>query len=301
MKRMMFGTSLAMVAVLTTSPAQADQIPDKVAAMIQAAADTGNAATLKTVADLAKKTNPQSAAEIDAMVASIQNKVEAKRLAKLRSQSFFEGWKGHGQAGGSIATGNTSSKGLSLGLDLTKNGIHWRHTINATFDYARQNGQTAQKRYFASYEANYKFSDRFYALGLVSWENNRFAGFNRRFSENIGLGYSVIKQPDMTLDLEGGPALRQTNYITGESQNELAGRAAVDYSWKIAPGITFGENATYYAQAHDSTLTSTTALTMKLNGALSLQTSFLINHETNPPIDLEKTNTLSRLTLVYGF
>ncbi len=298
----MHRVGLGLLLGLTASfPAVATPVPDTVAAMIRAAADTGDAATLKTTADLARKTNPDCVAEIDALVASLQKAADDKKMAQLKSQGFFQGWKGQGQAGGYLTTGNTKSKGFSLGLNLNKEGIRWRHTITGSVDYARQDGATSTNREFASYEGNYKFNDRLYALGLASWEHDRFSGYDRRFSEAIGMGYTLIKSPDMTLSLEAGPALRQTRYITGDSDNELAGRAALDYSWTINPGILLTENATYYGQSGDSTLTSTTALTLKVKGALSVQASFLVNHESNPPVDLEKTNTISRFSLVYGF
>jgi len=299
--RKTYRAGLVLIGLMAASPALASPLPDNIAAMIRAAADTGDAATLKTTADLAKKTNPDSAVEIDVLVADLQKAAEDQRLAKLESQGFFQGWKGQGQAGAAITTGNTESEGFSLGLNLSKEGVRWRHAILATADYARENGETSRNRQFASYEANYKFNDRWYALGLGSWEHDRFAGFDRRFSETIGVGYTVIKSPDMTLNLEAGPALRQTRYITGESENKFAGRAALGYAWTINPGIVLTEDATYYGQSGDSTITSITALTLKVRGALSVQGSFLINHESNPPLGLKQTDTTSRLTLVYGF
>ena len=289
------------VCALMATPAWAADMPDAVAAMIRAAAETGDAATLKTTVDLARKTNPAATAEIDALVAEIEKTAEDARVAKLKHQGILEGWKGQGQAGASISTGNTQNKGLALGLNLNRDGLKWRHTILATVDYARDQGVTTKQRYYASYEANYKFNDRLYVLGLGSWERDRFAGFDRRFSETVGVGYSVIRTPEMTLNVEAGPALRQTRYITGLSENKFAARTAADYAWTIAPGMLFTENATYYGQSGDATITSTTALTFKLRGALSVQASFLATHETNPPLGLDKTDTTSRMTLVYGF
>lgn len=299
--RIGFISGTMVICGMAATPAYASSLPDSVAAMIRAAAETGDAATLKTTADLARKTNPDATAEIDALVAQLQKKADDERLAKMKSQGFFQGWKGQGQAGATITSGNTSNKGVSLGLNLHKEGIKWRHAILATVDYARQDGVTSQNRYFASYEANYKLTDRLYAVGLGSWEKDRFSGFNRRFSETAGLGYTLIKQPNMTLNLEAGAALRQTSYITGISDNRFAGRGALDYSWTITPGVIFTENATVYGQSDNSTFTSTTALTMKVRGALSAQASFLVDHETNPPLGLKKTDTTSRLTLVYAF
>lgn len=304
--KMMLGSGAA--SMLLAAPAHAEPIPDSIAAMIHAAADTGNAVTLKTVADLAKKTNPNSVKEIDELSSGLQKQADDKQVAKVRTQKPWQGWKGQGQAGLTNTTGTTETTGISLGLNLVRNGIKWRHTVIASANYARQNGVTTANQHAISYQMDYKLNDRFFVMGLVSWEGDRFSGFERRFSETLGAGYTVVKTPTMKLDLTAGPALRQTRYVpgyvftsTGYDDGRLAGRAGLDYSWTIRPGVVFTENATYYGQTGDSTLTANTALTMKVFGRLSVQAGFLVDHETQPPIGLAKTNTTSRLTFVYGF
>jgi putative salt-induced outer membrane protein len=287
--------------VLIPVAAQAETIPTPIEKMIRAAAATGDATKLSTTVDLAKQTTPESVAEIDTLVAELNKSAEEVRVAKLQSQGFFEGWSGQGEAGASVSTGNTETTGVALGLGLAKESLRWRHSVTAAVDYVRNDGETQKQRYFAGYEGNYKFSDNLYVLGLLSWEKDRFAGFSRRFSEAVGIGYSPIKTPTMSLNLEAGPALRQTAYIDGRSENKIGGRGALDYRWVIRPGLIFTEKASAYLQSDNSTLTSTTAVDVKLIGALSGRASFLVQHETDPPIGLKNTNTTSRLTLVYGF
>lgn len=281
--------------------AHAAPIPPAVEAMIRAASDSGNADTLKTTADLAKKTNPDSGTEIDTLVSDLKKTAEEKRVAKLESNGIFEGWKGQGQAGALRTTGNTDSKNATAGLRFERDGLQWRHLLQGNVDYTQQNDVTSQNRVFASYEGNYKLDDRWYIVGLASYERDPFAGFDRRLSESLGVGYTAIKTPTQTLRLETGPAYRQTRYITGESENKVGLRVAANYTWTIRDGVDLTENATYYASGGDSTITSTTALTARIYGALSLRASFLYNREQNPPLGLKNTDTTTRLTLVYNF
>lgn len=297
--------------MILAAPAQADPggdapIPDPIAAMIHAAADTGDAGTLKTVVDLAKKTNPNAAHAIDALSADLQKRAADTQLARIRTRKPWQGWKGQAQGGINATTGTTDTTGVSLGLNLARNGVKWRHTVIASANYARQNGVTTANQHAVSYQLDYKVNDRFFVMALGSWEGDRFSGFERRFSETLGVGYTAIKRPAMTLNLTAGPALRQTRYVvgydaTGTSDGRLAGRAGLDYSWTIRPGLTFTENATYYGQTGNSTVTANTALTTKVFGRLSVQAGFLVDHETQPQVGLAKTNTTSHLTLVYGF
>ena len=284
-----------------SSSAVAAPIPQGVAAMITAASDSGDAAVLKTTVDLAKKTSPDSVTEIDALAAELKQAAAAQHLAALESETFLQGWKGQGQAGASLDTGNTHGRATSVGLRFEREGIRWDQLVLATGDYTREDDVTTQNRVFASYQGDYKFGDRWYGLGVGSYEHDRFAGYYRRFSEALGVGYKLIRRPDMSLRLEAGPAYRQTHFITGETQNRVGLRLATKYAWTLAPDVLFTEDAVYYAQSGDSTLTSTTALTAKIRGALSVQASFFYNHEQHPPLGLGKTDTTTRLTLVYGF
>jgi len=81
-------TNLLLATLLASAPAvQAAPMPDAIAAMLDAAA--ADAAQLKIVADIAKKTNPQSATEIDAKVAGLAAAQAQAREEKLASQGFF--------------------------------------------------------------------------------------------------------------------------------------------------------------------------------------------------------------------
>lgn len=117
----------------------------------------------------------------------------------------------------------------------------------------------------------------------------------------IGLGYKVIDTPKVTLGLEGGPALRQTNYIITGNSSDFAGRVAGNFVWNIGPTTAFTETASYFFGGETNTITSETALTTKLYNSLSARISFFLQNESNPQPGLEATDTTTRFTLVYGF
>jgi putative salt-induced outer membrane protein len=284
----------------SSAAAQADPIPPRVLDMILSAAEHGDPELSVTV-KVAKRTNPRSAKEIDALAERLSAENAARARARLMRRSFFEGWKGQGEVGAADSTGNTRSTSVALGLNYARNGLYWDHTLTATVDYARDNGVESKSRYFASYAGHYNVTPRFYTLGLLSWEKDRFAGFDRRFSESIGLGYSVLKTPKASLALEAGPALRQTNYVAGNIENQFAGRTSVNFRWDITPKLTFSEIASFYTETSDSTATSDTGLTAGLIGSLSVRLSYHLQYESSPPPGLAKTDATTRLTLVYDF
>lgn len=296
----------AVLLTLSVMPqTAAAQIPAAVEAMIRAAAAGGSEAELKAVVKAAKATNPGIAGEIDALAdqefTRVQTDAAATREAQLRSQGYFEGWTGAGEAGFSFSGGNTKETSGVLGLKLVKDGVQIRHKAAALADYLRTNDETTREKFMASYGVDYKFSDRFYVYGQGMWERDRFGGYSRRFTESLGLGYTAIDRDDMSLNLEAGPSLRQTRYTTGESDSQLAGRASLAYFWTIREGLVFSQDAAALVGSGGSTLTSITALTTRLFGAVSARVSFNVEHETNPPPGLDKTDYATRLTGVYEF
>lgn len=293
--------ALALSAASISSAVLADPVPEPVTQIITEAAKTGNAATLQSVVDLAKKTNPRSLAEIDALVANLKQEADAARTAKLASQGFFEGWSGDGEVGASLTTGTSKDKTLALGIHLTKDGLNWRHKLIGLANYQRSNGNTTAENFLASYEANYKITPRLFALGLLQWEQNRFAGFDRRYTESLGLGYTILDTTQFNWQISGGPALRQTKLITGESESDTSARAATSFLWNIDATTVFTEELGTYLGGNDNTYFSTTALTAKIIGDISARASFNVTSESNPPPGIDSTTTITRFTLVYSF
>lgn len=281
--------------------ALADPIPEPIVRIIAEAARTGNPATLQSTVDLAKATNPGSVAEIDDLAVQLRKEAEAARIAKLRSQTFFEGWKGEGEIGASLTTGTSNNKTLALGVHLNKEDLEWRHKIVGIANYQRSDDVTTAERYLASYEGNYRFTPRVYAFGLLQWEQDRFAGFNARYSRSFGAGYTIVDTPMFNWQISSGPALRQTKLVTHEAESDASLRADTLLLWNISPSTVFNEELGAYVGGSDSTYFSTTSLTTKIMGNLSARTSFNITSEGSPPAGIDNTNTITRLTLVYSF
>jgi len=287
--------------VFVPSFAFADPVPEPIVRIITEAANTGNAATLQSTVDLAKSTNPRSIVEIDTLVANLRTQADAARTARLSTQGFFEGWSGEGEVGASLTTGTSKNKTLALGINLKKEGLDWRHKIIGIANYQRSDNITTADRYLASYEGNYKFTPRLYAFGLLQWEQDRFAGYNSRYTEALGLGYTLVDTPEFNWVVSGGPALRQTKLITHTSQSDTSARANTVFLWNIGPTTVFSEDLGMYVGGKDNTYFSTTALTTKIMGNISARASFNVISESNPPPGIDNTSTITRFTLVYSF
>ena len=284
--------------MLFAVPATAAPIPEPIEAMLRAAGSGDRA----TVAKVARKAAPGSAAEINALVAALNAKDEADRRAAVAAQGLFDGWTGEGAVGGSYSTGNTEEIGASASLALEKRGLDWEHDLNASFDYQRTQGTTRRERFFAGYAGKYDIGgDLFFAFGLLSYERDRFSGIERRFTESLGAGYRIADGERFTWSVEGGPALRQTRFSDGRNENDVNFLGRTELAWRPTRTLKLTEIAGFVIGGDNSSYYSKSAATATILGDLSARLSLDILHETKPPEGREKTDTITRASLVYGF
>ena len=282
-------------------PALADPIPAAVEKMILEAENTGSPSTLDTVVAVATATLPASATEIRALVDSLRTRAEAERIAQLEELNYFQGWHGEGELGASKVTGNTDTTDVAIGVHLTKEGLKWVHKFNLTADYQRAQGVSGVDKYLTGYEANYKFNERLFSFGLLQWDRDHFAGFNNRVTESVGMGYSIFHSQKLVWDVTLGPAFRQIDQVIGPTQHDVEARLATHLAWNISDATVFTEEMSFYIGGGNNTSQATTAITTKIIDALAARASFILKKETAPGPGSKKTDTASRVTLVYGF
>lgn len=282
--------------------------PDPVRDMLAAAMAGGKDADVEAVALLAKAAKPDDAADIDVRLAAyraerqrLKDEAAAAERARLASAKFWQNWKGEGQIGASQSSGNTKSAGLSAGIAVARQGIDWTHKFRAQADYQRTNGRTSVERYVAEIEPQYRVNDRAFAFGLGRWEHDRILGYDTRWNLSGGLGYKLIDGKTMSLSLKGGPAWRQTAFVSGLNDSELTALGGIDFGWQLSPTLRLTQVASTIVGEANSSTSSLTALNAKLTGALSARIAYSAQIDTSPPPGIESVDTQTRFTLVYGF
>lgn len=300
--------ALPLALLVGTATPTGAALPPPVRAMIDAALETEKEETVRAVLELARKTNPDSDAEIDAIKLAYDDRVrsegeqrEAARIEQVRNAGLLGNWSGKGELGAFRSTGNAANTGITAGLALTREGINWRHNLSGRADYQETEGVVTREQYLAIYEPNYKLSERLYAYGLAQYERDRFQGFSARYSVSGGLGYDVLTGPAMTLSVKAGPAWRDTQLIDGTSSSNFAGLAAADFDWALAETISFTQTASALMQAGSSTYISDSGQIAKVTDKVSVRLSYTVEHDTAPPVGAVQTDTLSRVTLIYDF
>lgn len=276
-------------------------IPEAIRAMLDAAIASGNDADVATIVRYARTADPLSGDAVSAIAQAWRTDRDRQRTDRIREARFVDLWTGKAELGGFLTTGTSETKGLTGALSATREGILWRQKFHGQVDYQESLGVTTREHFLASYEPNYKLDERAYVYGAFSYESDRTLGFYDRYSGSVGLGYSAIKKPSISLDVELGPGYRDTGFTDETRQSSIAARGTLDFKWRPLAGVTISQAASAYVQRYDSTLGGTTALSARLIGPLSGQISYNIQYESEPPAGSAGTNTTTRAGLVYSF
>lgn len=311
-------TLITAAATALVSTSAFAEIPPDVQAMIDAAIATDDAAKVETVVALAKQTQPDSAAEIEQIALAWRaDQAEAKRLAEIeqreqiREAGVLDLWSGEGQVGAFFSTGNSEDTGLALALKLKREGIDWTHALRVSADYQRSNGVTSRERYLVAYEPRFEMGENLFAYGLAQYEHDRFQGFDHRYAVSGGVGYTLLESDSATLSIKAGPAYRVTELTDGTRIDRLAALFGADFDWKLADRVTFtqdanavtetGGEALLIVDSANTTLNLLSGIEFKVSNRLRSRLSYQLEYNSNARQNREKTDTLTRFTLVYGF
>jgi len=211
-------------------------------------------------------------------------------------------WKGDAELGVLKTNGNTRNQNITFKGKIVNDRDKWRHTVTGEALNSSEQGNTTAERYFLSGKSDYKLSDKSYIFGLLTYENDRFSGYDYRATETLGYGRNVIKRDILTLDLEAGLGARQSKLgATGENQNEGLIHLAGSLGWKISDTSTFSEDLSSDIGEKSTVTKSVTALKTQIVGNLASKVSFTAKYTSKVPADVTKLDTETAVTLVYSF
>ena len=293
--------------ILVMPSAHAEDTPappplaEPVRQMLEAAIASGKESDISIVAKLAQQTNPQAAAEIAALVNAHRTKVETARKEKLSDPNMLALWTGRGELGGFLSTGSTEEIGISAGISLQRQGLNWLHKVQGSADYRRANGATSRERFIGSYEGRYQFDTSGYAYGLGQFERDPFLGYDSRYTASVGVGYKIVRNKALDVSVSVGPSVRIADYTIDDAETKLGARSSYDLAWKLTPAITFRQNGSAYLEDDIKSATLLTSLDARLISRVTARLSYNVQSEAETIITPGRTDSLSKVTLIYDF
>jgi hypothetical protein len=137
----------------------------------------------------------------------------AAALALTAAPSFAQTaptpeWTGEGSVGAGVTTGNTSTTDVGIAAKLKHTGMKWSESGEFTDDYGKTDHVETKNRVAAAGQVDRSITDRLSGFGRVTYENDKFSGFENRYYAGVGLAYKVIVSDKTNWTLQGGPGYK---------------------------------------------------------------------------------------------
>jgi putative salt-induced outer membrane protein len=247
------------------------------------------------------------------------------------------GWSGSGEAGLSIASGNTKSQNLNTKLDIKFNDSQWkddfyllaqRNKANvtvATVDTSTSPPTTIStsrydltaNRYEAGASFGYKIDDRSYIVGAGRYEHDEFSAYDYQYTLSIGYGYQVLNNAADQLAFEIGPGykvVQPASYYLApvdpgspqvkfkpDSDSNLVARGKMEYKHNFSAAVALVDVLTVEAGSGNKFLQNDAGLAVKMNSHLALKVGLQTRHNSEVANGFKKTDELFTTNLVYNF
>lgn len=301
-----FLTAVTLLSWGSTAFAQADEIPDSVAADVEGS-KTKSAGQATFVEAPDAKTLPTEEPE--------------KKKAEVD-------WTLN--AGGAFNTGNTQSWNLNAGTNVLLVKQDHRLTIDSLFNFGRARANvldpnttydTVAKKWFFNSRYEYYFSDMDAVWSSLGLRWDPLAGFDLQLLANVGYLRALIKQENQLLTARIGYSYTYENYtseaiaspentISLPTSNIHGLMAGLDYENHLNEHVDLSSTIVWvgnlneipaqdYAKAfQDNRIYFTIALLSQVADKLSIEARFLLLYDSRPA-GVYKTDTTTLFSLVY--
>ncbi len=228
--------------------------------------------------------------------------------ASAQFGNITSGWSGDTSLTGSRTTGNTDTLDFGLGLKLQKEDGPWTNKFRGSADFGEVSGESTRERYTLGYQIERDFTDRLYGFANADWFKDEFGAFQDGWFVGGGLGYKVILPEPIGWNLEGGAGFRsQTAQDTlvgtvttpGIKEEEFALRGLSDFDYKFNDNVSFYNDTEILWSDSDTYIWNEAGITAQLWENIAARASYRIDHHSNPPAGSVKTDTISRIGIVY--
>lgn len=219
--------------------------------------------------------------------------------AETSPQPVSGKWTAEADLGFNMSRGNTRTESLNAKLDVHHTYTDWLYEYQFEAKQASNNGETTAEQYTINTRSQYALNKFAYLYGMLRYEDDRFAGFDRRTTEVMGYGRKVYNTDKFKLDTEVGAGTRQADKTDGTTSDEVIARLAFNMIWAISKTSQFKQELAIEDGAQNTFTESLSELKVKINGDLSLKLSMQVKDNSNPPKGNKHTDTYTAVTLSY--
>lgn len=228
-------------------------------------------------------------------------------------------WKSSAELGYVDTSGNTNASSIKAAIDVSYEVEKWLHAVHAEAlsvktETTDSTGVTKDERIAAKWlvsgKTDYKLDEFNYIYGLISYEDDRFNGFDYQSKIGLGYGHWFLKSDVHKLKAEIGPGMRAFKVeqipppegpIDASTQTESLLRLSGNYAWAISKTSEFSQDLTADHGEDQEEWKSVTALEANVSSILAMKLSHTVKYLDKVAPGIEHYDRITGVTLVFKF
>lgn len=245
-----------------------------------------------------KTDEPQPIIVPRASVQAIRSQAEYDTYVRMIRPGWLELWNGFADFSYSLTTGNTRTNTIAIGANLGRETRRDKTALYAALINSKNKTsgvtETTANAIRGGGRYEIKITPRLAAFTLADFEYNEIQLLDLRSVLGGGLGYSVIKNERLQLELFGGGTWNHEDFSTGLTRNSGEVIVGEDLAFRLNDRVSIKERLQFFPNLTDRgeyRLTFDAGITTKLNSFLDWHITASDRYLSNP-VDGSRNNDL---------
>jgi len=210
-------------------------------------------------------------------------------------------WAGQLALGYGANSGNTNNSHVNGRFLLGHLSGPWRHAINALGTRTKDSGNITAERYVLNGKTDYRFGEQSYLFITAQYEEDRFAGFDRRISEALGYGRHLYEGGRHRVAGEIGIGARQVRLIDGTRDNEAIGRLGFNWLFQVSETTEVTSRLVVESGSDNTFTESISTLKTNLVGPVYAALAYTVKRNSRVPAGRERQDTHTSIQIEIRF
>ena len=193
------------------------------------------------------------------------------------------------------AAGNSSVTTLNTDERIDWAAGGWGVAESFSVIYGKNDSATTASTWQGLLRGDRALGSRLSVYGLVNYDRNTFAGFDRRFEEGLGLGIQALRAQRDLIDTEIGFSYTE-QHNTDTTENDFpSARAAGTYTHTFSKTAFFRQGVEVLPDlkvTQNLRVNSETALVASLSANIALKFSYVVHFDNQPEPGFKKSDRL---------
>ncbi|WP_284186012.1 DUF481 domain-containing protein [Vibrio algivorus] len=206
--------------------------------------------------------------------------------------------------------GNEDERALNARLSLSHISGRLRNSGEIKIYLKNEDGEEDEREQTYQLQSDYKISPKFYIYGNFKGIDSKYSSYFHDYTVSTGLGYQVTNTETLKVETELGPGYRYQEPNTDEiddddpifpdNVNEPIVRASLILNWKPLDRTSFNFDGTMVSGSSNTRFDTEISIINDITEDIALKISQSIEHLSRVPNNLEKTDTILTINILYS-